>query len=106
MLSTTFMVNHKFCSFFKPLNFLSDNTGKLVATITKWWTLTLLESKPKKFLCCECRPTDLLRKEPNAYVIDIINGGQLDANKKAALIGATLLIEFTYYLPEKISQDD
>ena len=77
-----------------------------MATITKWWTLTLLESKPKKFLCCECRPAKLLRNEPNAYVIDIINGSQLDANEKTALIGATLLIEFTYYLPQIISEGD
>ena len=73
-----------------------------MATITKWWTKP--ESEPEK-LCGSYVIPDL-RTEPNAYVIDIINGGQLDPNKKAALIGATLLIEFTYYLPEKISQDD
>ena len=89
-------VNHKFCSFSKPLNFLSDNTGKLVATITKWWTLP--ESKPQKLCCCYVYADS--RTEPNAYVIDIINGGQLDANKKTALIGAALLIDFTYYLPQ------
>ena len=95
-------VNHKFCSFFKPLNFLSDNTGKLVATITKWWTKP--ESEPQK-LCCGYILPDL-RTEPNAYVIDIINGCQLDANKKTALIGAALLIDFTYYLPRIQSQNN
>ena len=92
-------VNHKFCSFFKPLNFLSDNTGKLVATITKWWTKP--ESKPEKLCCCYILPVDM-RTEPNAYVIDIINGCQLDANKKTALIGAALLIDFNYYLPVRL----
>ena len=43
--------------------------------------------------------------EPNAYVIDIVNGGRLDAKQKSAFIGAALLIEFTYYLPEKEADD-
>ena len=67
-----------------------------MATITKWWTKP--ESEPEK-LCCTYVIPDL-RTEPNAYVIDIINGCQLDANKKTALIGAALLIDFTYYLPQ------
>ena len=45
-----------------------------------------------------------LRMEPNAYVIDIVNGGRLDAKQKAALIGAAILIDFTYYLPEQESE--
>ena len=43
--------------------------------------------------------------EPNAYVIDIVNGGRLDAKQKMALIGAALLIDFTYYLPELEADD-
>lgn len=55
--------------------------------------------------CCKCLPLDERRNAPNAYVIDVYNGGmsgenRLGAKQKTALIGATLLIEFTYYLPQ------
>jgi hypothetical protein len=50
-------------------------------------------------------PVNKRRNAPNAYVIDVYNGGmsgenRLCAEQKTALIGATLLIEFTYYLPQ------
>ena len=53
---------------------------------------------------CICTPVIDQRLEPNAYVIDIVNGGRLDAKQKAALIGAAILIDFTYYLPEQESE--
>ena len=58
----------------------------MVANITKWW------DGPRQ------------RTRPNAYVIDVYNQGtsgedRLSAMQKTALIGATLLIEFAYYLP-------
>ena len=59
----------------------------MVANITKWW------DGPQQ------------RSRPNAYVIDVYNQGmsgenRLTAMQKTALIGATLLIEFAYYIPE------
>ena len=58
----------------------------MVANITKWW------DGPRQ------------RTRPNAYVIDVYNQGtsgekRFTAMQKTALIGATLLIEFAYYLP-------
>ena len=49
-------------------------------------------------------------RRPNAYVIDVYNGGMSEENRlgskqKIALIGATLLIEFTYYLPQPESKN-
>ena len=87
MLFTTFMVKHKLCTYYEIVIFFSDNNGKLVANITKWWDW------PQK------------RSRPNAYVIDVYNQGtsgedRLGAMQKTALIGATLLIEFAYYLPK------
>ena len=73
---------------------ISDNTGKFVANITKWFD----------------GPNAGNERCPNAYVIDVYNGGmsgenRLSAKQKTALIGATLLIEFTYYLPEPESRN-
>ena len=87
MLFTTFMVKHKLRTYYEIVIFFSDNDGKLVANITKWW------DGPQQ------------RTRPNAYVIDVYNQGtsgedRLTAMQKTALIGATLLIEFAYYIPE------
>ena len=96
--------------FFNTCYFRSDNTGNVVASISKWWTLPFRESnKSNKCVACfECICTPVMdqRLEPNAYVIDIVNGGRLDAKQKSALIGAALLIEFTYYLPEREAEDE
>lgn len=80
------MVKHKLRTYYQVVTFFSDNNGKLVANITKWW------DGPQQ------------RTRPNAYVIDVYNQGmseekRLTAMQKTALIGATLLIEFAYYLP-------
>ena len=80
------MVKHKLRTYYQVVIFFSDNNGKLVANITKWW------DGPRQ------------RTRPNAYVIDVYNQGtsgedRLSAMQKTALIGATLLIEFAFYLP-------
>ena len=75
----------------------------MVANITKWWDGRNEEPDP----CEKCMGyyfKNSYERRPNAYVIDVYNEGmpgeyRLDAIQKTALIGATLLIEFTYYLP-------
>ena len=64
----------------------------MVANITKWW------DGPKQ--------KNVIRRT-NAYVIDVYNErmsgeNRLGAIQKTAFIGATLLIDFAYYLPQPI----
>ena len=60
---------------------------------------------------CICTPDPRSEiRRPNAYVIDVYNErmsgeNRLGAIQKTALIGATLLIEFAYYLPQPIPRD-
>ena len=64
----------------------------MVANITKWW------DGPKQ--------KNVIRRT-NAYVIDVyrMSGeNRLGAIQKTALIGATLLIDFAYYLPQPIRE--
>ena len=63
----------------------------MVANITKWW------DGPRK------------HSRPNAYVIDVYNRemyGGFSAMQKTALIGATLLLEFAFYLPKPAIVDE
>merc|ERR1711917_105468 len=97
------MVKHKLHSNNQVKN-ISDNTGKLVANITKWWDRP--NQKPNECeKCFGCMCTEVhAPRHPNAYVIDVYNENmsgenRLGAIQKTALIGATLLIEFAFYLP-------
>ena len=69
----------------------------MVANITKWWDGPRWWDSPQQ------------RSRRNTYVIDVYNQGtsgedRLSAMQKTALIGATLLLEFAYYLPEPESE--
>jgi hypothetical protein len=87
-----------------------DNTGKLVANITKWWDGP--KEEPNDCMGCICTPDPQSEiRRPNAYVIDVYNErmsgeNRLGAIQKTALIGATLLIEFAYYLPQPIPRNE
>jgi len=84
-----------------------DKHGTLVATITKWWG----GGKSGMAACC------LEGTNASTYVIDIPNSaynvnttfsqatsqsGRLDTKQKSALIGATLLIDYSFY---QVKQD-
>jgi len=84
---------------------LSDSKGTLVANITKWWA----GGKSGLEGCC------IEGQNASTYVIDILGAGSagkqmptpgysegfggstLDIKQKSALIGVTMLIDYSFY---------